>query len=37
MVNASVKIGKLTLRNPVVTGSGTFGFGPEMAEVVDLT
>ncbi len=37
MVNTSVKIGKLTLRNPVVTGSGTFGFGPEMAEVVDLT
>ena len=37
MVNTSVQIGKLTLRNPVVTGSGTFGFGPEMAEVVDLT
>jgi len=37
MVNTSVKIGKLTLRNPVVTGSGTFGFGSEMAEIVDLT
>ncbi len=36
MVNTSVKIGKLTLRNPVVTGSGTFGFGPEMAGIVDL-
>ncbi len=36
MVNTEVKIGKLTLRNPIVTGSGTFGFGPEMAEVVDL-
>ena len=36
MVNTSVKIGKLTLRNPIVTGSGTFGFGPEMANVVDL-
>lgn len=36
MVNTSVKIGKLTLRNPVVTGSGTFGFGSEMAEIVDL-
>ena len=37
MVNTSVKIGSLTLRNPVVTGSGTFGFGNEMAEIVDLT
>jgi len=36
-VNTSVQIGKLTLRNPIVTGSGTFGFGSEMAEVVDLT
>ena len=37
MVNTSVKIGNLTLRNPVVTGSGTFGFGSEMAEIVNLT
>ncbi len=36
MVTTEVKIGKLTLRNPIVTGSGTFGFGPEMAEIVDL-
>ncbi len=36
-MNTSVQIGKLTLRNPIVTGSGTFGFGSEMAEVVDLT
>ncbi len=36
MVNTSVKIGKLTLRNPIVTGSGTFGFGSEMAGIVDL-
>ena len=36
MVNTEVKIGRLTLRNPVVTGSGTFGFGPEMAGIVDL-
>ena len=35
-VNTAVKIGKLTLRNPIVTGSGTFGFGPEMANIVDL-
>ena len=37
MVNTQVQLGKLTLRNPVVTGSGTFGFGSEMARVVDLT
>ena len=36
MVTTQVKIGKLTLRNPIVTGSGTFGFGPEMAGIVDL-
>lgn len=32
----AVKIGSLTLRNPVMTGSGTFGFGSEMAGIVDL-
>ncbi len=36
MVNTRVKIGSLTLRNPVMTGSGTFGFGNEMAGIVDL-
>jgi len=35
-VNTRVKIGSLTLRNPVMTGSGTFGFGNEMAGIVDL-
>ncbi len=35
-VNTQVKIGTLTLRNPIMTGSGTFGFGPEMAGIVDL-
>ena len=35
-INTAVKIGRLTLRNPIVTGSGTFGFGPEMANIVDL-
>lgn len=35
-MNTQVQIGKITLRNPVVTGSGTFGFGNEMAGVVDL-
>lgn len=36
-MNTQVQIGKLTLKNPVVTASGTFGFGSEMAEVVDLS
>ena len=36
MVNTSVQIGKLKLRNPVMTGSGTFGFGSEMSEALDL-
>jgi dihydroorotate dehydrogenase (NAD+) catalytic subunit len=35
-IDTTVQIGKLTLRNPVVTGSGTFGFGSEMAPVIDL-
>ncbi len=35
-MNTRVKIGSLTLRNPVMTGSGTFGFGNEMAGIVDL-
>ena len=35
-MNTQVQIGRLTLRNPIVTGSGTFGFGNEMANIVDL-
>lgn len=35
-MNLGVQIGKLHLKNPVVTGSGTFGFGSEMAGVLDL-
>ena len=27
----SVNIGKLRMKNPVTTASGTFGFGPEYA------
>lgn len=36
MINLSVKIGKLDLKNPVMTASGTFGYGEEYAEFVDL-
>ncbi|MEW5744046.1 MAG: dihydroorotate dehydrogenase [Nitrospirota bacterium] len=36
MVNLSVKIGSLALKNPVMTASGTFGYGEEYAEFFDL-
>lgn len=36
MVDLSVKIGPLTLKNPVMTASGTFGYGEEYAEFIDL-
>ena len=35
-VDLSVRIGSLELRNPILTGSGTFGYGDEYAHVVDL-
>lgn len=36
MVNLGVKIGQLELKNPVLTASGTFGYGVEFADFVDL-
>lgn len=36
MVTLSVAIGSLTLKNPVMTASGTFGYGEEYAEFFDL-
>lgn len=36
MVNTTVKIGGLELKNPVMTASGTFGYGLEFADFVDL-
>lgn len=36
MVNISTKIGGLTLKNPVLTSSGTFGYGTEYKDLVDL-
>lgn len=35
-MNLSVKIGHLKLKNPVMTASGTFGYGEEYSEFVDL-
>jgi dihydroorotate dehydrogenase (NAD+) catalytic subunit len=36
MVNLNVKIGELSLKNPVLTASGTFGYGEEFKDFVDL-
>lgn len=36
MVNQEVKIGGMTLKNPVLTASGTFGYGEEFADFIDL-
>jgi len=35
-VDLSVKIGSLTLRNPIMLASGTVGYGNEMSEFTDL-
>lgn len=36
MVNLGVNIGSLNLKNPVLTASGTFGYGEEFADFIDL-
>jgi dihydroorotate dehydrogenase (NAD+) catalytic subunit len=36
-VDLSVNIGKLVLKNPVMSASGTFGYGEELSELVDLS
>ena len=37
MVNLGVKIHNLDLKNPVMTASGTCGFGEEIADFIDLS
>ena len=37
MVDLSVKIGNMGLKNPVMTASGTFGYGLEFADFIDLS
>ena len=37
MAKLNVKIGQLELQNPVMTASGTFGYGLEFADFVDLS
>lgn len=36
MVNLSVNVAGLRLKNPVLTASGTFGYGEEFADLIDL-
>lgn len=37
MANLNIKVGKLQLKNPVMTASGTFGYGTEYSDFMDLT
>ena len=36
MADLSINIGKLEMSNPVMTASGTFGYGLEFQDFVDL-
>ena len=36
MADLSVKIGSLDLKNPVMTASGTFGYGTEFKDFLDI-
>ncbi|OFX20761.1 MAG: dihydroorotate dehydrogenase B catalytic subunit [Bacteroidetes bacterium GWA2_31_9] len=36
MVDLEIKIGQLTLKNPVLTASGTFGYGEEFDDFIDV-
>jgi dihydroorotate dehydrogenase (NAD+) catalytic subunit len=36
MADLKVNIGKLALKNPVLTASGTFGYGPEFEDFMDI-
>lgn len=36
MADLKVDLGRLELKNPVMTASGTFGYGSEYADFVDL-
>lgn len=37
MADLSIKIGNLNLKNPVMTASGTFGYGVEFQDFIDLS
>ena len=37
MVNTAIQIGSITLKNPVMTASGTYGYGLEYSDFIDLS
>jgi len=37
MANLNINIGKLQLKNPVLTASGTFGYGTEYSDFIDIS
>lgn len=37
MADLKVKIGSMILKNPVMTASGTFGYGPEFEDFIDVS
>jgi len=37
MANLNINIGKLQLKNPVMTASGTFGYGTEFSDFMDIS
>ena len=37
MANLNINIGKLQLKNPVITASGTFGYGTEYSDFIDIS
>ena len=37
MANLNINIGDLQLKNPVMTASGTFGYGEEFADFIDIS
>lgn len=37
MADLSVNIGELQMKNPVMTASGTFGYGEEFSDFIDIT
>jgi dihydroorotate dehydrogenase (NAD+) catalytic subunit len=37
MVNLGISIGDLSFKNPVMTASGTFGYGPEFDDFIDVS
>ena len=37
MTDLSVQIGNITLKNPILTASGTFGYGTEVDNIIDVS